>query len=199
VLKCLAKDAAGRYGTAEELAEDLRRFLADRTIRARRAGYWERTWRWCRRNPAVASLLAAVAVLLIAVAVVSAFYAAHQQAAAAHEKAAATDLAGALRDSEAKRWESLRDQARAMRMSRHPGQRVKSLQAIQEAMQLPLPPGHCLVSVSVAEAASTPSCGPLHAASRSTSPSASPWGNPLGWCPTKPAGGSVDTLPGYTR
>jgi WD40 repeat protein len=85
----------------------------------------------------VASLLAAVAALLVAVAVVSTFYAAHQ-------KTAATDLAGALRDSEAKRWESLRDQARAVRMSRHPGQRVKSLQAIQEAMQLPLPPGHSL-------------------------------------------------------
>jgi serine/threonine protein kinase/WD40 repeat protein len=137
VLKCLAKEPADRYATAEVLAEDLRRFLADRPIKARRTPWHEWTWRWCRRNPAVASLLAAVVLLLAAVAVVSTFYAAHQ-------KAAATDLAGALRDSEAKRWESLRDQARAMRMSRHPGQRVKSLKAIQEAMQLPLPPEHSL-------------------------------------------------------
>ncbi len=128
VLKCLAKDAAGRYATAEELAEDLRRFLADRTIRARRASQWERTWRWCRRNPAVASLLAAVGTLLVLLTGGALFKNAQ--------------LATALRDSEAKRWESLRDQARAMRMSRHPGQRVKSLQAIQEAMSLPLPPGH---------------------------------------------------------
>jgi hypothetical protein len=53
-------------------------------------------------------------------------------------------LAAALRDSEAKRWESLRDQARALRVSRHPGQRVRSLQAIREALRLPLPPGHSL-------------------------------------------------------
>jgi serine/threonine protein kinase/WD40 repeat protein len=130
VLKCLAKDAVGRYATAEELAEDLRRFLADRTIRARRAGHWERTWRWCRRNPVVASLLATVMLLLMLLTGGALFK--------------NTQLGTALRDSEAKRWESLCDQARAMRMSRHPGQRVKSLQAIQEAMQLPLPPGHSL-------------------------------------------------------
>jgi eukaryotic-like serine/threonine-protein kinase len=137
VLKCLAKDPAERYASADRLAEDLRRFLADRPILARRSTWRERSWRWCRRNPAVASLLGTVAALLVALAGVSTFYAVHQQAAA-------TDLAEALRDSEAKRWESLRDQARARRMSRQPGQRIRSLQAIQEAMQLPLPPGHSL-------------------------------------------------------
>src|SRR5262249_32035427 len=58
VLKCLAKDPAERYASAEAVAEDLRRFLADRPVRARRAGRPERLWRWCRRNPAVASLQA---------------------------------------------------------------------------------------------------------------------------------------------
>jgi serine/threonine protein kinase/WD40 repeat protein len=137
VLKCLAKDSAERYALADRLAEDLRRFLADRPILARRSTWWERTWRWCRRNPVVASLLAAVATLLVAVAGMSTFYAARQ-------KAAATNLAEALSDSEAKRWESLRDQARAVRRSQQPGQRVNSLKAIQEALGLPLPPGHSL-------------------------------------------------------
>jgi WD40 repeat protein/serine/threonine protein kinase len=71
VLKALAKDPAGRYQTAGDMAEDLRRFLADRPVRARRSSAAERTWRWCRRNPAVAGLVATVLVLLAAVAVVA--------------------------------------------------------------------------------------------------------------------------------
>jgi tetratricopeptide (TPR) repeat protein len=59
-LKCLAKDPAGRYPSAAALAEDLSRFLEDRPTRARPAGRWERGWRWCRRNPALAGLIAAV-------------------------------------------------------------------------------------------------------------------------------------------
>ncbi len=55
-LKCLEKEPARRYSTAAELAEDLRRFEAGETIRARPAGRPERLWRWCRREPALASL-----------------------------------------------------------------------------------------------------------------------------------------------
>jgi hypothetical protein len=36
VLKCLAEDSAERYATAEAVGEDLRRYLADRPIKARR-------------------------------------------------------------------------------------------------------------------------------------------------------------------
>jgi len=64
-LKCLQKAPERRYGTAKEFAEDLRRFLAREPIAARPVGRWERSWRWCRRNRMVASLLASMAGLLI--------------------------------------------------------------------------------------------------------------------------------------
>ncbi|MCP5068102.1 MAG: serine/threonine protein kinase [bacterium] len=70
VLKASARERSARYGSAAELAEDLENFLADRPIQARRASVFERGWRWCRRNRAVASLtgVAALAVLLAAAA-----------------------------------------------------------------------------------------------------------------------------------
>src|SRR5262249_29949313 len=69
VLKAIAKEPAGRYATAEDMQEDLRRFLADRPIRARRTSQWERVRRWCRRNPGWAATAAAVLGLLIIMAV----------------------------------------------------------------------------------------------------------------------------------
>ena len=63
--KCLQKDPAKRYATAEALAADLRRFLEDRPILARPVTTTERFWRWCRRNPTVAGLVSAVFLSLV--------------------------------------------------------------------------------------------------------------------------------------
>jgi eukaryotic-like serine/threonine-protein kinase len=64
-LKCLEKSPANRYGSALALADDLARFLAGKPTLARPAGPLQRTAKWSRRNPGVASLLSAVVVLTV--------------------------------------------------------------------------------------------------------------------------------------
>jgi serine/threonine protein kinase/WD40 repeat protein len=59
-LKCLDKEPNRRYGTAREVAEELARFREDKPILARPLIAPFKAWRWCRRRPVVASLMAAV-------------------------------------------------------------------------------------------------------------------------------------------
>ncbi|HTK74136.1 MAG TPA: serine/threonine-protein kinase, partial [Gemmataceae bacterium] len=69
VLKALAKAPDERYRTAQELADDLRRFLDDRPIAARRPGIALRLRRWVRRHRPVVATAAASFVLLLILAV----------------------------------------------------------------------------------------------------------------------------------
>jgi serine/threonine protein kinase/WD40 repeat protein/tetratricopeptide (TPR) repeat protein len=136
VLKAISKEPADRYQTAAEFAEDLKRFLADRPIRARRSSLTERSWRWCRRNPVVSGLIASVTLLLTTIAVgssVAAFWLnqernATQKQLDLKEKAEAK---GTLR-----LFDSLVNQARASRWSGRVGQRFQSLEALRQAAEL---------------------------------------------------------------
>jgi hypothetical protein len=66
VHKAMEKDSADRYSTARELADDLRRFVEDRSIVARRPSLWQRCHRWSRRH--ALAIAAAGCLLLFAVA-----------------------------------------------------------------------------------------------------------------------------------
>jgi WD40 repeat protein/serine/threonine protein kinase len=87
VLKSLEKNPADRYTTAKELAEDLRRFLDNKPIRARRPSLGQVVLKWARRHR---TLVTVVAVALLAGTATSTYFAidAVGQANAARESAA---------------------------------------------------------------------------------------------------------------
>jgi formylglycine-generating enzyme required for sulfatase activity len=70
--KCLSKKPPRRYASAEDLADDLRRFQAGEPIRARPTGALERAVKWAKRRPALAGLLGVTLLALVALGVLSA-------------------------------------------------------------------------------------------------------------------------------
>jgi WD40 repeat protein len=104
-LKCLEKDPRRRYGSAAALADELERWLRGEPISARAVGRGERAWRWCRRNPMVASLLAVTAAALLAGTILSTYFAvqANDRAREAEDNAAT-----AKTNAEQARQESVR-------------------------------------------------------------------------------------------
>lgn len=72
-LKCLHKDPLRRYGSALDLAADLRRWQQDEPITARSVGRTERMVKWIRRRPAAAGLIG-VSVLAVVAFLVQSWY-----------------------------------------------------------------------------------------------------------------------------
>jgi eukaryotic-like serine/threonine-protein kinase len=85
VHKALAKEPAERYATAKELADDLRRFLEDKPIRAKRPTAWQRARKWARRHRAAVTGAAVAGFALLATVAVASTVAAVRIATARQE------------------------------------------------------------------------------------------------------------------
>lgn len=125
-LKCLRKEAAARYGTAEDLAQDLERWLAGEPILARPLSPLQTALRWSRRHPAAALLSVALVLALAAIAIGTGF--------------AAVRIQRAEGQSAAHLRESLLREAGSLRLGNELGHRNEGLRLIREAAKLGGPP-----------------------------------------------------------
>jgi serine/threonine protein kinase/WD40 repeat protein len=140
VLKAIEKNPVDRYGTAQELADDLRRFLEDKPLRAKRPTLAQRAVKWVRRHRSV-SWMAVVALAVLAVgSTISAVIIAHQRDLAEERRQDAEGARRAARQSEADAKDqlflALWSKARALRFSGLAGQRFDGLKALAEAARM---------------------------------------------------------------
>jgi eukaryotic-like serine/threonine-protein kinase len=136
VLKAMAREPAERYRSAADLANDLARFLGNRPLQARRTTFVEDLWRWGRRNPIVATLAASVILLLAILAAGSSVVAFRMGRARDEAVSLGAHARAAERERSRQLAQSLLDQARALRLSRRPGQRFGTLDTLIRATRV---------------------------------------------------------------
>jgi WD40 repeat protein len=91
-LKCLEKEPARRYESAQALAEDLERWLGGEPIQARPCGTWGRLWRLMKRKPALAVVSSLAVIGLVTATVVSIWFASFWKETAAQKDRDAEEL-----------------------------------------------------------------------------------------------------------
>lgn len=132
-LKCLEKDRQRRYASAQELADELGRFLRDEPIRARPLQAPGRVLRWCRRRPAIALSLGTAAALLLVVAVGSPIAVFRINAARKQEVSLRQRAEAAEQRTQHQLYAALYEQARASVLTGEIGHRVRALEAVRQA------------------------------------------------------------------
>lgn len=132
VNKATRRDPRDRYQTAQQLAEDLERFLRDQPILAREHSGTELLVRWARRNPAVAGLAGVLTLLLVLVAIASTATAFHFRGLMAQQQRLARE-----RDLERRAAEAAAERAKAAELQTLRGvadlQRTRGLQQLRQS------------------------------------------------------------------
>ena len=140
-LKCLAKSPKQRYGTAAELADDLRRFLNGLPIHARPPGVVERISRLVKRKPAASALVATV--MLLAAVVTAAWWMTVEQ----HRRLSAAAVIDSIATADSQAMPKLLET-----LALHRG----ALPLIRAELDATAPKDHKWVNLSVAELAADP-------------------------------------------
>jgi serine/threonine protein kinase/WD40 repeat protein len=128
-LRCLHKEPRKRYASALALADDFRRFLDGEPVQARPVSRGEKLWRWCRRKPLVAVLLASVVLLALFVVVgtpLAAFWWREQRDESRRNETRA----------ESALWESYLKRAELGRLGKQFGQRFDGLDLLSKASRI---------------------------------------------------------------
>lgn len=73
-LQCLEKEPDRRYQTAQELADELKRYLDGEPIKASPSSALNRAWRWSKRRPLIASLSGALFLAVVTVCLMWVFW-----------------------------------------------------------------------------------------------------------------------------
>jgi serine/threonine protein kinase/Flp pilus assembly protein TadD len=102
VLKAMEKNPAERYATAQELAEDLGRWLLDQPIRARRPSWVQEALKWARRHRAAVRAASVLLLVLLVLGVGNALWWMKKQTEAETEAREALKEAARLQQDE--RW-----------------------------------------------------------------------------------------------
>jgi eukaryotic-like serine/threonine-protein kinase len=133
VLKALSKDPKDRFGSAADLADELRRFVEGRPIRSRPVSVAERFWRWCKRERRLAAASIAAAVLTVVLALGSTWAAFVYRGQARQISEDFVALQKADFETQKNLFQARVAQASGTRLSRRQGQRFDSLNALKDA------------------------------------------------------------------
>ncbi len=135
-MMCLQKEPRKRYASAEQLAEDLRRYQEKRPITARPASAWAKLVKWGRRRPATAALMALLVLITLGIAAGSIYFNFRLNDAAERERIAAAQARAQQQAAEAESRRAEEQRLEAVRLRGEAEQKEQVARRSLYALQL---------------------------------------------------------------